>query len=135
MSVTSSTVGGPAPHGVCPPSHRPHIIVVIVALTLFWSCGGGATDVPEDTAGREAFMGAYVDLRTAALTARSFDIEDEVRDSILAVHGVTEQDLLDFIDTHGKDVEFMSALWTEVEARMVERRARAAGYEDDEGTD
>ena len=107
----------------------------MVSLTLCWSCGGGATDVPEDTAGREAFIGAYLDLRTADLNSETTEFGDEVRDSILAAYGVTGQDLLDFIDTHGEDVEFMHDLWAEVEVRLIERLEETMPDEENEGAD
>ena len=135
MSGAPCTVGGPPPPGVRSPRHRPRIIVSIVALTLCWSCRGGATDVPEVTAGRAEFIGAYTDLRAAALSTGSPDLEDEVRDSILAVYDVTAQDLLDFVETHGEDVEFMRDLWTEIEARMTERLEQNARDEENDGTD
>ena len=68
MSVPFSTVGSSPPLGVFPPHHRVRIIVSMVAMTLLSSCSGGTTDVPEDTEGREAFIGAYLDLRIAAMS-------------------------------------------------------------------
>ncbi len=120
MNLAPSTVGGSPPLEACPPRYRP-LIASIVVMTLCWSCSGGATDIPEDTVGREAFIGAYVDLRAAALSSGTTEIEGEVRDSILAVYGVTGEELLVFIDTHGESVEFMSELWSEIEGRLTER--------------
>ena len=114
---------------------RPRIIVFMVAVTLCWSCGGGATDVLEDTAGREEFIRAYLDLRTAALASGTADFGDEARDSILAAHDVTGQDLLDFIDIHGEDVEFMHDLWAELEVRLIERLEQNTPDEENEGAD
>ena len=141
MSVASSTVGNPPPPLVIPPRHRPRIVVSsrmvvsVLALTLCGSCRGGTTDVPEDTAEREAFIGAYLDLRTEALSTGSTELGNEVRDSILVVHDVTDQDLLDFIDMHGEDIEFMRDLWTEVEARLTQHLEQIVRDEADEGTD
>ena len=95
--------------------------VPIVTLTLCWSCGGGATDVPEDAAEREVFIETYVDLRATALTAGTTEIEAGVRDSILAVYGVTGEELVEFIDIHGEDVQFMGDLWGEIEGLLTER--------------
>ncbi len=134
MSVASSTVGSPTPFGVFFPRHRPRLIVPIVAMTLCWSCSGGATDAPVETAGREAFIGAYLDLRIVALSLGSTVFGDQVRDSVLTLHGVTEQDLRDFIDTYGEDVEFMRDLWIEVEARLTERLEEDARAEADDET-
>ena len=106
-----------------------------MALTLCWSCGGGAPEVPEETPGRPEFIGAYLDLRTAVLSSGSTDRSNEVRDSILAVYDVTDQDLLDFVEIHGEDVEFMRDLWTEIEARVTERLEQNAPDEENEGSD
>ena len=134
MSVAPRTFGGPPPLRVRSPRHRRRVIVSIVATTLCWSCSGGTTDVTEVTPGRAEFIGAFIDLRTAALSLGSAALGDEVRDSVLAVYDVTAQDLLDFIETHGEDVEFMHDLWTEIEARMTERLENARD-EENEGTD
>ena len=114
------------------PTSVPAIVFSIVALTLCGSCGGGATDMSEDTPGREEFIGVYLDLRTAGLGLETASLEDEVRDSILSGYGVTAQDLLDFVDTHGEDVEFMRDLWTEVETRMTELLEQHARDEENE---
>ncbi len=116
-----------------PPSrHRPSIIASMLALTLCWSCSGGTTDVSEDTVGRETFIRVYVDLRAAALTLEETDTGLEVRDSILAAHGVTGEDLLEFVDTHGERVEFMSEIWSEVEGLLTRRLEQSALEEEDE---
>jgi hypothetical protein len=107
----------------------------MVAMTLCWSCVGSATDVPEDTAGREAFIGAYLDLRTTALRLGTTDLGDEIRDSILSEHDITGQDMLDFVDAHGEDIEFMRELWSELETRMTERLEQIARDEDADGAD
>ena len=104
-------------------------------MTLCWSCGGGATDVREEATGREAFIGAYLDLRTAAVNSETTEFGDEFRDSILAAYDVTGQDLLAFIDTHGEDVEFMHDLWAELEVRLIERIEQNTPDEENEGAD
>ncbi len=97
------------------------LLLPIIVTGLCWSCGGSTTDLPEDTAGRETFIGAYLDLRIEALGLGSNLIGDELRDSVLAVYDVTEQDLRDFVDLHGEDVQFMNDLWAEIDARLSER--------------
>jgi len=116
---------------VIPPRHRPRLMVVVIALIVCWSCSGNTTDVADDTDGREAFMGAYVDLRLAALSSGT-TLLGSVRDSILAVYGVTGDELLEFVDTHGEDVEFMRDLWAEIEGRLLERLEQNAQEEDEE---
>jgi hypothetical protein len=96
-------------------------MVFVIALTVCWSCSGDATDIPEDTVAREVFIGAYLDLRVAALSSGTTEIGGDVRDSILAVYGVTGQELLEFVDTYGENVEFMGDLWTEIDGQLSER--------------
>jgi hypothetical protein len=97
------------------------LLLPVVVTGLCWSCGGSTTDLPQDTAGREAFIGAYLDLRMEALSLGSNLIGDELRDSVLTVYDVTEQDLRDFVDVHGEDVQFMHDLWTDIDTRLTER--------------
>lgn len=132
MNVASSTFRSPPRLRVRSIGRRPRIIVSVVTITLCWSCAGGATDLPEDTPGREEFIGAYLDLRTAALSLESIELTDAVRDSILAVNDVTEQDLLDFVETHGEDIAFMRDLWTEIETLLTERLEHQAEEEEQE---
>ena len=96
-------------------------MVFVIALTVCWSCSGDATDVTEDTVAREGFIGAYLDLRVAALSSGTTEIGGDVRDSILAVYGVTGEELLEFVDTYGENVEFMRDLWTEIDGQLSER--------------
>ena len=96
-------------------------MVFVIALTVCWSCSGDATDVTEDTVAREVFIGAYLNLRIAALRSGTTEIEGDVRDSILAVYGVTGEELLEFVDTYGENVEFMRDLWTEIDGQLSER--------------
>ncbi len=104
-------------------------------MTLCWSCGGGAVDVPENAVGREDFIGAYLDLRTAALGSGAPTLVDATRDGILAKYDVTDQDLLDFVDSHGADVEFMRDLWSEIETRLSERLEQNARDDEIDGND
>ncbi len=97
------------------------IIASIVAITLSWSCGAGTTDVAEGTVGREVFIAVYVDLRATALSLGPTDTGLDVRDSILTAYGVTGEELLEFVDSHGEEVEFMSEIWSEIEGLLSER--------------
>ena len=108
-------------------------MVFVLALTVCWSCSGDATDVPEDTVAREVFIGAYLDLRVAVLSSGTTEIGGDVRDSILAVYGVTGEELLEFIDTYGENVEFMRDLWTEIEGQLAERLETDAPDEENDG--
>ena len=115
-----------------PPPHRPPVMVLLIALTVCWSCTDGATVVLEGTAEREVFIEAYVDLRARALAAGTTEIEADARDSILAVYGVTQEELLEFVDIHGEDVQFMGDLWGEIEGRLTERVEQSLAEQRDE---
>jgi hypothetical protein len=73
---------------------------------------GGAID-------RQVFVDTYVDLRTTALANPGGQIRPEQRDSVLARHSVTEDDLLRFTEVHGRNVEYMAEVWGEVENRLM----------------
>ena len=67
---------------------------------------------------REVFVAAYVDLRLAALQNPSAEVTASTRDSILNVHGVTAEQLLEFAQVRGRDAEYMQGVWNEITARM-----------------
>jgi len=85
---------------------------------------GSASGAPID---RDAFVAAYVDLRIAALEADSSVISEAGRAEVLARHGITADDLLEFAELHGRDVEFMREVWNEVELRLDQRRPGSDG--------
>ncbi len=70
------------------------------------------------------FVDVYVGLRTAELRASDLVIAEATRDSVLAAHGVTEEDLLAFAERYGDNVTFMEGVWNAVENRMVELSSR-----------
>ncbi len=108
-------------------------MVFVIALAACWSCSEDATDVTEDAVAREVFIGAYLDLRVAALSSGTTEIEGAVRDSILAVYGVTGEELSEFVDTYGENVEFMHDLWAEIDGQLTERLEQDAPDEENDG--
>lgn len=70
---------------------------------------------------RETFIATYADLRAAALSSRDGRIAPEHREEILEAHGVSEEELLRFVEIHGRDVEYMAEVWGEVEERLAGR--------------
>ena len=70
-----------------------------------------------DTVDRETFVTTYVELRTAALTSGS-EISDSTRSAILGANGVTEEELVEFVELRGEDLAFMREVWDEVETRL-----------------
>ena len=90
--------------------------VIPMALLLLAqpACEGGG----EDTVGtidRETFIAVYVDLRTTAMTSGRGELDDVLRTEVLARHGVSEEDVTNFIEVHGQDVGFMQEVWDEIE--------------------
>jgi len=103
------------------------IPLLLFALTLAWGCEFAATGSPAEVQERERFISAYVDLRVWLLRMRTTQMGDAVRDSLLAAHDVTEDELLNFVDTHGTDVEFMRDVWNDIETRIATRREGDVG--------
>ncbi len=96
------------------------------ALSAVAASGACSSRSPAEPAiDTEAFVSTYVDLRVAALSGRSREVPPEVRDRILARHGVTEEDLLGFARVHGTDIAFMKRVWDEVQQRLDTARAYA----------
>lgn len=89
----------------------------LAALALLASCGREHS--PPEALTREAFVAVYVDLRVAALQGGGDDdLDEQVRDSILEAHGVTQEQVLAFAEGRATDLEFMRDLWNEIEARL-----------------
>lgn len=96
----------------------PRRAAVLAVCALAAACG--APDA--DTIDREIFIEAFVELRLAALESEDFEVAPEQRAEILARHGVDQEGLLRFAEVHGRDVDFMNEVWSEVERRLEERR-------------
>lgn len=93
----------------------------VALLGLAAACsGGGQEAVPGDVIDRETFIATYVDLRDAAVRSAEFLVSADQRAEILARHGVDAEGLVRFAEAHGRDLEFMNEVWTEVETRLQE---------------
>ncbi len=90
----------------------------LLVVVLLASCGRGTAEPSVDTVDVETFIATYVALRTIALSTTSLAVTPAERDSVLRVHEVTEEDLLLFVEVHGRDPVLMQNLWNEVEARI-----------------
>ncbi len=86
----------------------------------------------EETIPREVFIQAYVELRMASLDAEGPEMNLAMRNQILDRLGTEEEDLLQFVEVHGTDVQFMRRLWEEVDSTMEARR-RPEALPDDPG--
>jgi hypothetical protein len=92
-------------------------LALLAAGALAAACGGSG-----DAIDREVFIAAWVDLRVAALESDDLRLPPDRREAILARHGIDQEALLGFADVHGRDVEFMNGVWSEVERLLEERR-------------
>ena len=96
------------------------IPVMSLLLALAGCDLGFPSSEGEASVDRETFITVYVDLRLAALAWESARVPEAERDRILAEHGVTEDDLREFIEVHGRNVPFMTDVWHEIDARLTE---------------
>lgn len=100
----------------------------LVALAASVACGRTSPSAADgDIPDRDTFVATYVDLRASTVRAEGMVLPDAQRAEILARHGVTEDQLMGFARVHGQDVEFMRAVWDEVEARMDAERVLPDG--------
>jgi hypothetical protein len=92
------------------------------------ACGQGGAD-PEagSTISRESFVEAYLLLRLEDLRYPGMDLSIQARDSVLNEVGVTEEELLAFVDEWGRDAEVMQSIWQELDSLMREDRRGRMG--------
>lgn len=91
--------------------------LTVLCLLVVLGCG----DRPSDrdlSVSRARFVDTYVDLRAEALRVESGRLTDSARATVLARHGVTEEELLDFAEAMGGDLDYMRDLWNEIELRL-----------------
>ena len=70
------------------------------------------------------FVHAYVELRRVGLGSAQGEILPEARDSVLDALGLTEEDLLTFVDVWGEDRVVMESVWAAVDSLLREDRMR-----------
>lgn len=100
-----------------------HLILLAVALLFGPSCTSRGSEGGQGAIiSREAFIQAYVELRVEALGSPGEELPLERRDQILGNLGLDEEDLLDFVEARGRDIQFMRRVWEEVDSIMTERR-------------
>jgi len=98
-----------------PPIRFPSLASLALLLVAF-AAGCGE---PETTAlDRETFVRAYVDIRAAALQTEDAEPTERQREDVLARYGVSAEDMVEFVEYHGEDVEYMRELWSEIEVRL-----------------
>ncbi len=105
-----------------PAPSPPRPLVTLIALLLgvaSGACGANTPNEVVDTIDRETFIEVYVDLRSVALRKTSRKVNAAERDSLLAMHEVTEEDLRLFLEVYHTEADFMRDLWNDVEARIA----------------
>lgn len=97
--------------------------LAVLALVGGLSCSRDDTS-PEALAAidEELFISTFVDLRVAALSAEGGELDPAERERILADRGVSEEDLLQFVEVHGRDVDFMARVWSRADSLIAEMR-------------
>lgn len=106
-----------------PSVRRLQLILLSGAVLLPAACTSpGPEESGEPVISRSEFVEAYVDLRIEALGSRGEEINLETRDRILGELGLTEDDLIHFVEVHGRDVQFMRRVWEEVDSIITEKR-------------
>ena len=93
-------------------------LIILLLGAASGACDRGTPNSVKDTIGREVFVDLYVDLRSVALRRTTRRINAAERDSVLAMHEVTLEDLRLFLEVYQADAEYMRDLWNDVEARI-----------------
>ena len=106
------------------------VVVAVGALASAACTGSGSTETDTGIE-TERFVAVYVDLRMATLRSGADQLPVATRDSILASHGVTEADLLEFVEIHGRGAQYMHAVWDTIEDRIDRQRVPALGLDRD----
>lgn len=101
------------------------LLLTLCAAPLLAGCGDPDEEI-EGIITREEFVQAYSELRVSALREEGGDIALEDRDRILAELGLTPQDLMDFVEVHGRDMDYMQEVWEEVDNNLETRRNAAS---------
>lgn len=71
---------------------------------------------------RDRFVTTVVELRQAAVQTRGDpDSYDAMRAQILQANGVTEDELRQYVEMHGENVEHMAEVWNDINSRLTER--------------
>ena len=94
-------------------------LILIAACALSIAPTGCRRAVePGEPMTRDTFVQVIVDLRRAALEAESQAAFEARKAEILRQAGVTDSALLAYTRVHAGELEFMTALWDTIDARL-----------------
>ena len=97
-----------------------------ILMCIMAACGGQPPEESSQTIARDVFIGTYAELRMAALRSPDGRVSPQAKEEILEANGVTEDDLLEFVDAHGPRVQFMVEVWGEIDDTLRALRTEAA---------
>ena len=110
------------------------IVTFSFLAALFFSVAGCNSEPEnpraEEAISKELFIEAYVKLRMEGLRSPMMEISLEDRDQVLEEVGVTEEELLTFVEVWGADGEFMVEVWGTIDSLMMDARMDARGGRD-----
>lgn len=98
------------------------LILLLSASSLLACSSADSEKGREDAISSDSFITAYVELRIAALQAPGQELTLQARDQVLQELELEENDLLDFVEEYGKDVQLMRRIWEEVDSILEDRR-------------
>lgn len=93
-------------------------------VCILFACGETPAPEAADMISREAFVDTYVELRQRALRSPDGRISPSARDEVLEAKGVTEADLIEFVDAYGERVPFMVEVWAEIDDSLRSLRTQ-----------
>jgi len=96
---------------------RRFLYTACCAAVLAACAGADATAID-----RDRFVTTVVELRQAAMQTRGDpDAYDALRAQILQANGVTEEELRQYVEVHGENVDHMAEVWNDINTRLTDR--------------
>jgi len=94
--------------------------VALAVLTVSAGCGDGILGSGQsDAIPRATFQETMVELRLEAYRANDQGVLPEgAHEAILARHGVSVDQMIQFIEVHGRNIPFMDSVWTDVDGHV-----------------
>ena len=95
---------------------------ILLALVLAGCGGSHPADSPRQPIEKDRFIEAYIELRRAAVevgqAADSVPAFAAKKSEILERHGISSQDLIDYIEANSSHLSEMTAIWDTIHRRL-----------------